>query len=242
MITVPPITEFWGFFIRLLIAVGLGTIMGTERQLTKHITGIVTNVIVCVGAFAFTAFSYLAGETNQGTDVTRIAAQIVSGLGFLGAGVIISDGTKVKGINTAASIWAAASVGILCCLDKFWYAAAVAGTIVFSHLIIHPVSEFIHKRQQYDKEKTKNRESFYRISIVCSEDNAEEIKTNLIQYLREIDNILLRNLEMSDLDNGNVKVRAEISTKTKNNELVEHIITHVGKHETIISTGWKHID
>ena len=47
---------------------------------------------------------------------------------------------------------------------------------------------------------------------------------------------------MSDQDNGNVKVRAEISTKTKNNELVEHIITHVGKHENIISTGWKHID
>lgn len=242
MIAVPPITEFWGFLIRLLIAVALGTVIGTERQLTKHMTGIVTNVIVCVGAFAFTAFSYLAAKENAGTDVTRIAAQIVSGIGFLGAGVIISDGTKVKGINTAASIWAAASVGILCCLDKCWYAVAVAGTIVFSHLIIHPVSDFIQKRQQYDKEKTKKLESFYRISIVCSEDNADEIKTNLIQYLREIDDILLRNLEMSDQDNGNVKVRAEISTKTKNNELVEHIITHVGKHENIISTGWKHID
>ena len=88
----PAITTAAGFAIRLAIAVLLGIVMGAERQLTKHKTGILTNVIVCVGSFAFTAFSYLAPDVN--TDVTRVAAQIVSGIGFLGAGVIISDGTN----------------------------------------------------------------------------------------------------------------------------------------------------
>ena len=124
----PAITTFWGFAIRIALSVFLGALIGTERELTKHYTGIVTNIIVCVGAFAFTSFSYIAGDSN--TDVTRIAAQVVCGIGFLGAGVILSDGTKVKGINTAATVWAAASVGILCCLDKFWYAAMIAETIV----------------------------------------------------------------------------------------------------------------
>lgn len=235
----PAITTVWGFAIRLLIAAGLGMLIGAERQLTKHRTGILTNVIVCVGSFAFTAFSYLAKDGSS--DVTRVAAQIVSGIGFLGAGVIISDGTKIKGINTAASIWASASVGILCCLDRWWFAAMVAGTIVLAHIVIHPITEFITKKQEYNKGKSDKLETFYRISIVCSEENADEIKKNIIEYFRELDDVLLRNLEMSDVDGGNVKVRAEISTKRKNNELVEHIITHVGKHEDIISTGWKHL-
>lgn len=235
----PEITTVLGFSIRLLIAVGLGILIGAERQLTKHRTGILTNVIVCVGSFAFTAFSYLAHNSNA--DVTRIAAQIVSGIGFLGAGVIISDGTKIKGINTAASIWASASVGILCCLDKWWFAALVAGSIVLSHLVIHPITEFISKKQKYNKEKSDKQETFYRITIVCTEENAVEIKKNIIEYFRELDDVLLRNLEMIDLDGGSVKVHADFSTKRKNNELVEHIITHVGKHEDIISTGWKHM-
>jgi len=235
----PAITTITGFLIRMLLAVVLGALIGTERQLTKHYAGIITTIIVCVGSFAFTSFSYLVDA--PGTDVTRVAAQVVSGIGFLGAGVILSDGTKVKGINTAATVWASAAVGILCCLDKFWYAVLIAAAILITHLILHPVTEAIAKKQQYDKTKQKNNEAFYRISIVCSEDNADEIKINLIQYFRGLDNVLLRNLEMSDVDGGNVKVRAEISTKTKNNELVEHIITHVGKHENIISTGWKNI-
>ena len=235
----PAITTAWGFVIRLLIAVGLGILIGAERQLTKHRTGILTNVIVCVGSFAFTSFSCLSGDGNS--DVTRVAAQIVSGIGFLGAGVIISDGTKIKGINTAASIWASASVGILCCLDKWWFAALVAGTIVLAHLVIHPITEFITKKQEYDKEKSDKRETFYRITIVCSEENADEIKKNIIEYFREINDVLLRNLEMNDIDGGNVKVRADISTKRKNNELVEHIITHVGKHENIISVSYTHL-
>ena len=238
----PAITTPLGFGIRLAIAVALGIVMGSERQLTKHRTGILTNVIVCVGAFAFTSFSFLASTRQMNADVTRVAAQIVSGIGFLGAGVIISDGTKIKGVNTAASIWASAAVGILCSLDKPWYAAMVALTIVISHLIIHPITEWITKKQEYDKQKSSKQETYYRISIVCSEEKADEIKKNIIEYLRELDNILLRNLEMNDVDGGKVKIRAELSTKTKNNELVEHIITHVGKHEDIISTGWKHIN
>lgn len=141
----PAITTPLGFGIRLAIAVALGIVMGSERQLTKHRTGILTNVIVCVGAFAFTSFSFLASTRQMNADVTRVAAQIVSGIGFLGAGVIISDGTKIKGVNTAASIWASAAVGILCSLDKPWYAAMVALTIVISHLIIHPITEWITK-------------------------------------------------------------------------------------------------
>lgn len=235
----PPITTFVGFLIRIVLSVLLGALIGTERELTKHYAGIVTNIIVCVGAFAFTSFSYIAGGPN--TDLTRIAAQIVSGIGFLGAGVILSDGTKVKGINTAATIWASAAVGTLCCLDKFWYAATIAATIIFSHLIIHPVTEAIKKKSEYDKTKPKKTETFYSVSVVCAEENAPKIKADLIEQIRDMNDVLLRKLQTTDLDSGNVKVRAEISTKNKNNELVESIIACIATNKNIISTGWKHV-
>ena len=142
----PAISTIAGFFLRMLLAAVLGALIGTERELTKHYAGIVTNIIVCVGAFAFTSFSFLV--ENENVDVTRIAAQVVSGIGFLGAGVILSDGTKVKGINTAATVWASASVGLLCCLDQFWYAAIIAAAVIVSHLVIHPITEAIKKRRK----------------------------------------------------------------------------------------------
>lgn len=234
----PAITTISGFLIRMIVAVVLGGIIGTERQLTRHYAGIVTTIIVCVGSFAFTSFSYLSGDVNA--DVTRIAAQVVSGIGFLGAGVILCDGTKIKGINTAATVWASAAVGILCCLDKIWFAVMISMAILFAHLVLHPVSEYISKKQKYDNKKNEDKqETYYRISVACSEDNAPEVKEKLIKKIRETDGILLRKLEMADLDDGNVKVRAEISTKVKNNELVENVIAYIGTNKNIISTGWK---
>lgn len=234
----PAITTISGFLIRMLIAILLGALIGTERQLTKHYTGIITTIIVCVGSFAFASFAFLVDDANR--DITRIAAQIVSGIGFLGAGVILSDGTKVKGINTAATVWASAAVGILCCVDKIWFAVAVAFAILITHLVLHPVTEYIEKKQRYDKKsKQKAEEAFYRISVTCDEDHAPEVKEKLIKKIRDMDDVLLRKLQMDDQNDGNVKVRAEISTKTKNNELVESIIAYLGTNKDILSTGWK---
>ena len=237
----PAITTISGFLIRMLIAILLGALIGTERQLTKHYTGIITTIIVCVGSFAFASFAFLVGDANR--DITRIAAQIVSGIGFLGAGVILSDGTKVKGINTAATVWASAAVGILCCIDKIWFAVAVALAILITHLVLHPVTEYIDKKQRYDKKKSqKAEETFYRISIICDEDHAPEIKEKLIKKIRETENVLLRKLQTGGQTDGNVKVKADISTKVKDNELVESLIVYLGTNNDIISAGWKNSD
>lgn len=232
-----PITTIGGFIARMVIAAALGAAIGIERELTKHYAGMVTNIIVCIGAFGFTSFSCLVNDSN--TDLTRIAAQIVCGIGFLGAGVILSDGTKVKGINTAATIWAAAAVGILCCLDKVWFAVALAAMVLLAHLIIHPVSEAIAKQRQYNKVKNANEEAFYHISVVCIESSAMHVKEKLIGHIKGLDDVLLRKLETAALDDGNVKVRAEISMKKKNNETVEEIITYIAAGKNIVSTGWK---
>ena len=237
----PAISTIAGFFLRMLLAAVLGALIGTERELTRHYAGIVTNIIVCVGAFAFTSFSFLAERAD--VDVTRIAAQVVSGIGFLGAGVILSDGTKVKGINTAATVWASAAVGTLCCLDKFWYSAIIAATIIVSHLIIHPITEAIKKRREYDKSKAKQKheEAFYRVWATCSEESAAMIKTELISRITKTNDVLLHRIETTEFDGGSVKVSAEISAKNKNSILIESIIVQATANKNVISSGWKRI-
>lgn len=231
------ITTLAGFSIRLVIAIALGFVVGFERQWTKHQAGILTNVIVCVGAYAYTAFSYIAKGGD--IDVTRIAAQVVSGVGFLGAGLILRDGTKISGLSTAATIWTTAAVGILCTLPNVYYAVIVAGAIVILHLVLHPLSDYVNKKNHYNKDRREREECTYKISILCKDSSETDIRSHLIKTIREKNDVLLHNLESNDQSNGDIKIRAYITTAKKNNDVVESIIVHVGKDEGIISAGWK---
>ncbi|MCH5320225.1 MAG: MgtC/SapB family protein [Eubacterium sp.] len=95
----------------------------------KADAGILTNVIVCVGAYAYSAFSYIANDGN--VDVTRIAAQVVCGIGFSGAVLILRDSTNIRGISTAATIWATAAIGVLCTVSNIIFSIIAAVAIVF---------------------------------------------------------------------------------------------------------------
>jgi putative Mg2+ transporter-C (MgtC) family protein len=97
--------------IKLLLALFLGGLIGWERELYDKPAGFRTNTLICVGSTLFTIFSLKIG-TIPGTDSARIAAQIVSGIGFLGAGAIIRRGEAVLGLTTAATIWFVASIGM----------------------------------------------------------------------------------------------------------------------------------
>ncbi|MCS6834237.1 MAG: MgtC/SapB family protein, partial [Flammeovirgaceae bacterium] len=104
------------FTLRLLIALVLGAAIGFERQWRQKSAGLRTNTLVSIGSAAFTLISYSLTSLEDGVykgDATRIIGQIVTGIGFLGAGVIMKDGMNIQGLNTAATIWCSASVGAL---------------------------------------------------------------------------------------------------------------------------------
>lgn len=234
------ITTFLGFTLRLIISILLGLIIGFERQWTRHPAGILTNVIVCVGAYAYSAFSYIAlGNTPGLVDVTRIAAQIVCGIGFLGAGLIIRDGTNIRGLATAATIWTTAAVGILCTLPNIIFAIIVGLAIVFIHLILHPFSNYLEKAKQYKKDGRQNVECIYKISILCTEESEIEIRSHLMKTIRDKEKVLLHNLESQSTNDGRTKIKAYISTEKKDDDSVENLLIHIGKDEGIISAGWK---
>ena len=101
--------------VRLLISVGLGALIGFEREITHKPAGLRTHIFVCMGACLFTISSfYLLSEDTLGSfDATRIAAGIVTGISFIGAGSIIATRGDIRGITTAASLWVVAAIGLM---------------------------------------------------------------------------------------------------------------------------------
>jgi putative Mg2+ transporter-C (MgtC) family protein len=97
---------------RLLLAAVLGGAIGAERELNDQAAGLRTHMLLTIGACLFTLISAFGFRRGVGTDPSRLAAQIVTGIGFLGGGAIVRHGLTVKGLTTAASIWATASVGV----------------------------------------------------------------------------------------------------------------------------------
>jgi putative Mg2+ transporter-C (MgtC) family protein len=125
----------WEILVRLAAAAALGSVIGIERELREREAGFRTHMLVSVGAALFTlvsayawgdfAFSQASGVTF---DPTRIAAQIVTGIGFIGAGAIIRQGLSVRGLTTAATLWMVAAIGMACGAGFYW--AAVIATAI----------------------------------------------------------------------------------------------------------------
>ncbi len=103
--------ELLDFTGNVALAALLGTLIGLERQLHQHPAGLRTNALVAIGAALFVSLTALMGDTSS---PSRVAAYIVSGVGFLGGGAILKEGANVRGLTTAAGLWCSAAVGTMC--------------------------------------------------------------------------------------------------------------------------------
>jgi putative Mg2+ transporter-C (MgtC) family protein len=170
--------------LRLLLATALGGFIGYEREHTNRPAGFRTHILVCVGAaLVMMTSQYLAYKFSaDSVDLSRLGAQVISGIGFLGAGTIIRDGFNVRGLTTAASLWAVSCVGIA--VGSGFYAGAVAATVfIFLTLITLKKAE-----------RRFSRRNRYRTFIVEA-DNVNGLVGQVSSYLEgqkvEIKNIQL---------------------------------------------------
>jgi putative Mg2+ transporter-C (MgtC) family protein len=138
-------------FLRILLAAGLGAAVGLERELSDQPAGFRTHILVSLGAALFTiAGAYgvaaLTGEPSTRFDPTRVAAQVVTGIGFLGAGAIIQQGVNVRGLTTAASLWVTAAIGLAVGIG--YYQAAVATTVIsiLALVVLKPIERGLLRR------------------------------------------------------------------------------------------------
>ena len=134
--------------LELLVRVGLATLLGVvigiERQWRSRMAGLQTMALVSMGSALFTVMGAYAYPDQQ--DRIRVAAQIVTGIGFLGAGVIVKAGMTVFGLNTAATLWATAAVGALCGVWMWREAVVGAVLVLVSNGLLYPLSKWIDRR------------------------------------------------------------------------------------------------
>ncbi|WP_454916313.1 MgtC/SapB family protein [Xanthobacter sediminis] len=133
-------------FLDTMVSLGaafvLGTLIGAERQYRQRTAGLRTNVLVAVGAAAFTD---LAARVGTPQDAMRVVANVVTGVGFLGAGVIMKEGLNVRGLNTAATLWCSAAVGSCTGSDMLAEAALITFIIVAGNTLLRPLAAFIDR-------------------------------------------------------------------------------------------------
>jgi len=139
--------------ISMLVAVVLGALIGLERELSNKPLGLRTNILICLGACLFTIASIEFAALYHGS-ADRIAAQIVGGVGFLGAGAIIRDRGTVQGATTAATIWLVASLGVAC--GAGFFVIAAAGTVLTLVVLfgLHPLERKLARHRAVGGKQT----------------------------------------------------------------------------------------
>lgn len=216
---------------RLLVAFVFGSLIGIERQWRQRLAGLRTNVLVCLGAASFTLFSGLVpGELSP----TRVAAQVVSGIGFLGAGVIMRDGLNVRGLNTAATLWCAAAVGVT--VGAGLYAAAGVTTlfIVITNVALRPLVGRINAAPSHSTEE----ELHYAVCVRCRAHEEAHIRALLLQSVSGA-KLRLRKLDSRDLEQaGIVEVTAEMVAVASRDAALEEIVGRLSLEPNVTGASW----
>ena len=160
----------------LAVALGLSAVIGFERQWRNRLAGLRTNTLVALGAATFVVFEQLFPAESS---PTRVAAQVVSGIGFLGAGLIFREGLSVRGLNTAATLWCSAAIGVLAGAGYPLYATIATGFVVFVNLLLRPIVNFINRQPLTATEL----EVAYLLSVTCRSPDEAHIRALLLQGL-----------------------------------------------------------
>src|SRR6202167_3160970 len=162
------------FATRLALAIAMGATVGLERQWRQRMSGTRTNALVAAGAAAFVMCGLLLD--NDPSARGRIVSYVVSGVGFLGAGVIFKDGGNVRGFNTAATIWCSAAIGALSGLGALQLALVLALAVPLTNVVLRPLAYLIHPVLP----DVTPVETLYQVQLDCKVSAAAHIRALLL--------------------------------------------------------------
>jgi putative Mg2+ transporter-C (MgtC) family protein len=219
------------FLTRLAVAAILGIAIGFERQWRQRSAGLQTSSLVAVGAALFTMLDVVIGAG----DSTRIVAGIVTGVGFIGGGVILRTGLGISGLNTAATIWASAAVGALAGFGLGREAALGAAGIIVLNLVLAPFAEAIDARAH----QHQGGERVYKLEVTC--DDAESQPSVAAALLAAISEspLSLQSLTRHHADDDRIELRAEIYAAKPADASIEKLSTQLLAMTGVVRTHWR---
>jgi putative Mg2+ transporter-C (MgtC) family protein len=218
--------------VNLSAAATLGAVIGFERQWRQRLAGLRTNTLVALGAASFVVFENLFATQ---ADLTRVAAQVVSGIGFLGAGIIFREGLNVRGLNTAATLWCSAAVGVLAGGGALPYAAIAAALVIAVNLLLRPLVQRINRQPLASAEL----QSGYVVNVVCKGDREAHVRALLLQGV-SAGSIHLRRLDSSNIeDSDRVEVLAVLSADRRSDGVLEQIVGRLSLEPSVTAARWR---
>jgi putative Mg2+ transporter-C (MgtC) family protein len=224
--------------LELLVRVGLATLLGIaigiERQWRARMAGMQTMALVSMGAALFLILGAYTFHRDQ--DPTRVAAQIVTGIGFLGAGVIMKQGSSVTGLNTAATLWATAAVGALAGAWMWREAVVGAGIIIAANTFLHPLAARMDRARSRAGREVPPAE--YVFEVQCASEAEARVRGLVITALTQADFQLKSMRSMGTTNPNEIAVRAELSAHARDDAVMEETVRSLGRDPAVRSVSW----
>jgi len=216
-------------------AVAFGALIGSERQLRQRMAGLRTNALVSLGAASFVTFSAtFDGEVSP----TRVAAQIVSGIGFLGAGIIFRDGFTISGLNTAATLWCSAAVGMLAGHGQLAMSALVTAFVVFVNFGMRPVVKILKRVSARGSQAERG----FVVTATCRAEQEVPVRSLLVQTFA-LAGMHLNELASDEIDQTDrIAVEAVIVGTGATQAALEQIVGRLSLDPSVISVRWRMAD
>jgi putative Mg2+ transporter-C (MgtC) family protein len=224
------IHDFVDSLVSLFAAFVLGTAIGAERQYRQRGGGLRTHVLVAVGAATFVDIGM---HLNGNAGATQIIAYVVSGVGFLGAGVIMKQGSNVWGLNTAATLWCSAAVGACAGADLAFEAIALTGFVLAGNTLLRPLVNAIN-RAPLDQAAT---EAIYEVRLTTSADLLDDGR-ELLEGELEAANYRLQDVEVVERDPGDVELVATLAGTSADPQQLDAIVARLEANPLVQSAGW----
>ena len=216
--------------LHLATALLCGAVIGSERQIRQRMAGLRTNALVALGAAGFVTFSSLyPNEVSQ----TRVAAQVVSGIGFLGAGIIFRDGFNVHGLNTAATLWCSAAVGLMAGAGALPLAALLTGLVVFINLGLRPLVKFLKRKTNAGVPILRS----FRIDVTCSPAQEAETRSLILRTLA-VGGLHIVEIEAKPADDSTVEICVLINGEGMVDQLIEQSAARLAAEPGLRRIRW----
>ncbi|GFG90677.1 MgtC/SapB family protein [Mycobacterium bourgelatii] len=219
------------FALRLGVGVGCGALIGIERQWRARMAGLRTNALVAAGATLFVLYAV----STEDSSPTRVASYVVSGVGFLGGGVILREGANVRGLNTAATLWCSAAVGVLAASGHLVFTAIGTAVVVIIHLFGRPLGRLIDRDNSADEDEGLQP---YRVQVVCRRKSAKYARAQVVQHTSNND-IILRGIHTSRDDEGDeVTLTAHLLMDGHTPAKLERLVAELSLQPGIFAVHW----
>ena len=218
------------FALRLGVGVGCGALIGFERQWRARMAGLRTNALVAGGATLFVLYAVVTEDSSP----TRVASYVVSGIGFLGWGVILRDGFNVRGLNTAATLWCTAAIGVLAASGHLLFTLIGTATVIAIHLFGRPLGRLIDHDNTVEEDENLQP---YLVQVICRPKSEKYARAHIVQYA-SANGIMLRGIHTKQADDGETTLTAHLLMAGHTPARLERLVAELSLQPGVRAVHW----